>query len=341
LASLPAPVTRQDRLPVQARPFAECFTAHNRTSTLPQRLWNSPWTLLILGNLFWAGNIVLGRGVVGVVPPIALAYWRWTGAFLIALGFAWPHLRRDLPTLLRHWKLMLLLSATGIASYNTMSYIGLTSTTALNVLLLQSAMPLVIVVWALALFGDRPTLRQCAGVAVSLAGVVTIAARGSLTVLMQLRLNRGDLWILLAMAIYGIYAVALRRRPTVHPLSFLVAAMGIGSCMMLPFYVWETMQGAVIRGGMEAFLAMAYTAVFPSFIAYLFFNRGVELIGAGPAGQSMHLMPLFGSVLAVLFLGEQFRAYHAIGISLIGAGILLATLRSLRWHRPMLDPTIT
>ena len=306
---------------------------------MPRTLWNSAWTLLILGNLFWAGNIVLGRGVAGMVPPIALAYWRWTGAFLIALGFAWPYLKRDFPALLRHWKLMLLLSATGIASYNTMSYIGLTSTTALNVLLLQSAMPLVIVVWAFALFGDRPTPRQSAGVLISLSGVAVIAARGSLQVLLHLRLNRGDVWILVAMAIYGIYAAVLRRRPNVHPLSFLVAAMGIGSCMMLPFYLWEMAQGAVIRGGIDSYMAMAYTAVFPSFIAYLFFNRGVELIGAGPAGQSMHLMPLFGSILAVLFLGEHFRIYHAAGISLIAAGILLASLRPFRRPAPAAKAT--
>ncbi len=305
-----------------------------RKATVLQPIWNSAWTLLALGNLFWSGNIVLGRGVTGVVPPIALAYWRWTGAFLIAFGFAWPHLKRDLPLLLHHWKLMLLLSATGIASYNTMSYIGLTSTTALNVLLLQSAMPLVIIVWAFALFGDRPTLRQSAGVLVSLAGVAAIASRGSLDVLIHLQLNRGDVWILLAMAIYGVYAAILRRRPAVHPLSFLVAAMGLGSCMMLPFYLWEIAQGAVIHGGTEAYMAIAYTAVFPSFLAYLFFNRGVEMIGAGLAGQSMHLMPLFGSILAVLFLGEDFHTYHAVGVVLIAAGILLATLRSVRFGRP-------
>ena len=222
-----------------------------------RNFWNSAWTLLVLGNLFWAGNIVLGRGVAGMVPPIALAYWRWTGAFLVAFGFAWPYLKQDLPTLLRHWKLMLLLSATGIASYNTMSYIGLNSTTALNVLLLQSALPLVIVVWAFVLFGDRPTLRQSAGVLLSLTGVAVIAARGSLQVLLHLRLNPGDVWILVAMAIYGIYAAVLRRRPNVHPLSFLVAAMGIGSCMILPFYIWEMAQGAVIRGGYDSYMAMA------------------------------------------------------------------------------------
>ena len=289
--------------------------------------WNSAWSLLALANLFWAGNIVLGRGVVGMVPPIALAYWRWTGAFLIAVGFAWPYLRRDAPTLLRHWRMMLLLSATGIATYNTMSYIGLTSTTALNVLLLQSAGPLVIIVWAFALFGERPTLWQSAGVLVSLIGVAVIAAHGSLDRLLHLSLNRGDVWILAAMVIYGIYAAMFRVRPAAHPLSFLVAMMGVGSMMILPFYVWEIARGGRIEGGLPAWLALGYIAVFPSFVAYLFFNRGIELIGATRASQSWHLMPVFGSILAVLFLGETFYLYHAIGIAMIAAGIVLASVR--------------
>ena len=288
----------------------------------------------MLANLFWAGNVVLGRGIAGVVPPIALAYWRWTGAFLVAVGFAWPYLKQDAPVLLRHWRMMLLLSATGIASYNTMSYIGLTSTTALNVLLLQSAGPLIIIVWAFALFGDRPTLWQSAGVLLSLTGVAIIAANGSLERLLHLSLNRGDVWVLAAMVIYGVYAAVFRVRPATHALSFLVATMGVGSLMILPFYLWEIAQGGRIVAGLPAWLAMAYIAVFPSFIAYLFFNRGIELIGAARAGQSWHLMPVFGSILAVLFLGETFYLYHAIGIALIAAGILLASIRPASTSRP-------
>jgi drug/metabolite transporter (DMT)-like permease len=269
-----------------------------------------------------------------VVPPIALAYWRWTGAFLVAVGFAWPYLKQDAPVLLRHWRMMLLLSATGIASYNTMSYIGLTSTTALNVLLLQSAGPLIIIVWAFALFGDRPTLWQSAGVLLSLTGVAIIAANGSLERLLHLSLNRGDVWVLAAMVIYGVYAAVFRVRPATHALSFLVATMGVGSLMILPFYLWEIAQGGRIVAGLPAWLAMAYIAVFPSFIAYLFFNRGIELIGAARAGQSWHLMPVFGSILAVLFLGETFYLYHAIGIALIAAGIVLASIRPASTSRP-------
>jgi drug/metabolite transporter (DMT)-like permease len=302
--------------------------------------WNSAWVLLILANLFWAGNIVLGRGLAGMVPPIALAYWRWTGAFLVAVGFAWPFLKRDAPTLLRHWRMMLLLSFTGIATYNTMSYIGLASTTALNVLLLQSAGPLVIIVWAFALFGERPNIWQAAGVLLSLIGVAAIAGRGSLETLLHLRLNRGDVWILAALAIYGIYAAMFRVRPAAHPLSFLVATMGIGSMMILPFYLWEFAQGSHIQGSVPAWLGLAYIAVFPSFIAYLFFNRGIELIGAARASQSWHLMPVFGSILAVLFLGETFYLYHAVGIALIAAGIALASVRPRHASRRVLQQNL-
>ena len=291
------------------------------------RLWSSAWILLVLVNLFWAGNIVVGRAVAGQVPPVTLAFWRWTGAFVLGLALAWPHLRRDWPQLVLQWRLMLVLAFTGIATYNTMCYIGLQYTTAINVLLLQSVIPVVILVWAYALFGERPSAAQALGIAVSLTGVAAIASGGSLDTLLHLSLNRGDAWILVALVLNSVYAPLLRRRPPVHPMSFLVAAMGLGVAMMLPAYAWELAQGAVIRAGWTSWAALAYTAVLPSFVAYLFFNRAIELIGSARAGQSVHLMPLMGIMLAVGFLGERFYAYHAAGIILIGAGIFLAARR--------------
>ncbi len=287
--------------------------------------WSSAWTLLFLTNLFWAGNIVIGRAVAGHVPPITLAYWRWTGAFFVAFGFAWPHLKKDWPVLRNSWPMLILLAATGIATYNTMSYIGLQYTTALNALLLQSTMPVIVLLWDFGLFGARPSLWQMLGVALSLAGVLAIVSQLSLAVLAHISINVGDLWLLGALAVTGLYVPLLRRRPAVHALSLLVTLMGIGSCMILPFYLWEVGNGAAIRGGLPSYAAIAYAAVLPSFIAYLFFNRGVELIGPGRAGQSAHLMPILGAILAVLFLGERFHLYHVVGIVLIAAGILLAS----------------
>ena len=289
-------------------------------------------------NLFWAGNIVIGRAVAGQVPPITLAFWRWAGAFTLAIGFAWPLVERDWPVMRRHWPVMLMLSATGIASYNTLSYIGLQSTSALNALLLQSAAPVMVLLWALALFGDRPGPAQVLGVLVSLLGVGVIAGHGSIDALRQLTFNRGDLWILAAVAIYGAYSPLLRRRPAVHPLAFLAVSIGVGVLMILPFYLWELSTGARVRGGASSYAAIAYTAVLPSCVAYLFFNRGIELIGAARAGQSAHLMPVFGAVLALVFLNERLHLYHAAGVLLIAGGLLLASLRRRARRRAAATP---
>jgi len=295
---------------------------------IARRVWSSAWTLLVFASLFWAGNIVIGRAVACRVPPITLAYWRWTGAVIVAIGFAWPFLKRDWPVLCRHWGILLLLSATGVASFNTMTYIGLQYTTALNALILQSATPMIILLWAFVLFGERPSLRQMLGMMLSLIGVAITVSHGSLATLAHLSVGAGDAWILIGIGIYALYPPLLRGRPVVHPLSLLVAVMGIGSLMMLPFYLWEIATGPTIRGGVASYAAMAYTAVLPSFIASLFLNRAVELIGAGRAGQSSHLIPVLGMILAVLFLGESFRLYHAVGTAAAAAGIFLASLQA-------------
>lgn len=286
-----------------------------------------PYLLLTLTVLFWSGNFILGRAVHAEVPPIGLAFWRWFGGFLVVIGFAWPHLRRDWPAFLRRWKMTLLLSALGIATFNTMVYIGLQTTTAINGLLMQSVMPVLIVVIGFAVFRERVTARQAAGVAVSLAGAVAIIARGDPAVLAALALNRGDLWIFAAVVCYAAYSALLRRRPATHPLSFLAVTFLAGAAMLAPFYLWESLAGQPMRPDRVTFLAVGYVALFPSVLAYLCFNRGVELVGANRAGVFIHLMPVFGSLMAIGLLGEAFRPYHGAGLALVLAGIWLATRR--------------
>ena len=277
--------------------------------------------------LFWSGNFVVGRAVHGLVPPVALAFWRWAGAFVIALPFAWPHLARDIPMLRRHWAVVLVLSATGVAAFNTMIYTGLQTTTALNAILLQSAMPLCILVWGAMLFAERPGGREVLGILVSMAGVAVIAGRGSVATFQSLSFNPGDIWVIGAVILYAFYTALLRRRPPVHPLSFLVTSFALGTLVLVPFYVAELAAGRFIVAQRPAFLAIAYVTVFPSFLAYLAFNRGVELIGGARAGQFVHLMQVFGTALAVGFLGERFYPFHGVGIGLIACGLVLANRR--------------
>ncbi|MCI0752496.1 DMT family transporter [Teichococcus vastitatis] len=289
-----------------------------------QRLWGMPVLLLVAASLFWAGNFVIGRAVHGIVPPFFLAFWRWMLALLLLLPFAWPHLRRDAPALFRQWPLMLLLGLLGIAVFSTFVYLGLRSTTAVNGALLQSVIPLAILACSFLVFGEAPRPRQLLGLALSLAGVVCIASHGSLEDLLGLRLRAGDLWIMGAVLAYAIYSACLRLRPRVHPLSFLFCAVAASLLALLPAWLWEAAARPLPPLGAATLLSVGYLAVFPSLLSYLFFNRGVELIGANRAGQFIHLLPVFGSLMAVVFLGEALELFHLAGLALIGGGILLA-----------------
>lgn len=292
-----------------------------------RRAWSNAYLLLTLTALFWAGNSVVARAARDLVPPVALAFWRWFFAFLLIMIVAAPHLKRDRSVLAAKWPAVLALGLTGVAAFNTLLYSGLQFTTALNGLLIQSAQPPLILLAAFLLFRERASLGQIGGVLLSLAGVLVIVAGGDLDALVGLRFNPGDALILIAALLWVIYSVLLRFRPGVHPLSFLAVTFAIAWLFILPIYAVELAAGRRIVVAPESFAALAYVAIFPSLLAYACFNRGVELIGAGRAGIFLNLMPVFGALLAVGLLGERFTLAHAAGMVLIGAGILLTRKR--------------
>ena len=289
------------------------------------RIGRHPYLLLTLAVFLWSGNFIVGRAVHGEIPPVALAFWRWAGASLLVLVPALPHLRCDWHRMRGHWPMLLLLSAIGISAFNTLVYTGLQWTQAINALLMQSLMPVLIVALSFVLFGDRINFRQVCGILLSLLGALTIILRGEPQALGSLSLNVGDLLVFVAVVCYGAYSVLLRKRPAIHPLSYVAVTFVAGSLMLVPFYLWETLAVGPIPIGAKSLLAVGYVAVFPSIVSYLCFNRGVELVGANRAGLFIHLMPVFGSAMAILFLGETLRWFHGLGIPLIASGIFLAT----------------
>jgi drug/metabolite transporter (DMT)-like permease len=288
-------------------------------------LFDQPYLLLSLTSLFWAGNTVLGRFIVGHVPPITLSFIRWGGAFLILLPFAVRPLKRDWPTIRSHWGLLTLLALTGFSAYNTMAYYGLQYTTAINGLLLQSIGPLFVAMWTFVLFADRLKLHQAGGICISLTGVLVIICHGSLAVLLGIGFNRGDVWFVIALSIYGFYSAMLRKRPAMHPISFLTVGMGLGAVLLVPAVLLEIAGGKLMILDGVSIASFAYICIFPSLLGYLFLNRGIELIGANRAAPFMHLSPVFGSVMAIVLLGERFELYHAVGYALVLAGITIAT----------------
>ena len=295
---------------------------------LASALYANAFLLLSLTALFWAGNFVLGRGVHGHVPPIALAWWRWLLATLIVLPFAWPHVRRDWPAIRENLPILIFLGATGAGAFNSIAYFSLNYTTALNGVVMQSSAPVLIVIASFLLFGDRIRPLQAFGIGLSLFGVMTMVARGEFAVLAEMSLNKGDIGLLIAMATWAVYTAFLRKRPQIHWLSFITVTFGVAVLMNTPLMAIEHSSGWQMQFTEKTLLAILYVAIFPGLLAYIFFNRGVELIGANRAGVFMHLVPFFGAALAMTLLGETPRLYHATGITLILTGVALAARKT-------------
>lgn len=280
--------------------------------------------LLAIAALCWAGNFVLGRAMHAEIPPVAFTFWRWTVAGLVLLPFAGRDLWRHRAAFMRHWPLAVALAATGVCLFHVLVYTALHSTTATNAGLILAITPLVIPVMSYVFDRTPLSVRQALGIALSLVGVGVIIVRGDVAVLRGLRLADGDLWMLLAVPTWALYALLLRHVPDDWPsLATILAITACGLVMLAPLYAWEL---AVVGGlalTLDNITALAYVSVFASVVAYICWNRGVAVIGATRAGLSMHLTPLFAAALAVVLLGERLHPFHAVGVVLIGLGILL------------------
>ncbi len=289
----------------------------------------SPYLLLTLTPFFWACNWIVGRGLAHDIPPLAMTFYRWLFALVILAPFALPRVARDFAVVRRHWRVLVPLGAIGIGTHNALAYLGLNYTTATNGVILNSFIPVMIVAMSWLFLGERLSATRLAGVVVSLTGVLTIISRGSLDALASFRLNGGDLIVILSMAMWSVYTICLRFRPPgLDTVAFLFVIACIGELVVLPFYLGEVAFGRPVTWTWTGFAAIAAVALFSSVLAYIFWNRGVAEVGAPVAGLFIHLMPVFGVVLAWLFLGERLSPYHVAGIALILTGIMITSRRT-------------
>jgi drug/metabolite transporter (DMT)-like permease len=288
---------------------------------------NQPYLLLSIAAACWAGNAIVGKLATGHVPPVTLSFLRWLLAFLIILPIAWRHVMQDWKTIRSSLGIMILVSITGIGAFNTMQYWSLEHTQAINTLLLQPTAPLFVAMWSLVLFGVRLTAAQAIGIVLSLVGVLVIMLGGDLTSLKDVNFNRGDLIFALAMLIFGLYSVLAGRRPAIHGLSFVAFTFGCGAACLIPLLIWELYARPMMELNGANLLTLFYVAVFPSTVAYLCFNRGVALIGANRAAPFFHVVPVFGTLMSMLFLGERPQLFHFIGFALVLTGVFVASRR--------------
>jgi len=283
------------------------------------------YLLMACAALFWAGNIVIGRAASTSVPPVGLSFWRWTVALAIFLPFVLPLIRRQWPVMRREWRLLALLGLLGVAVFHTFLYVAVSTTTAINAALIYAATPALVPLIAWPILGDRLGLRQAGGILLSSLGIAIVVTRADPAILGAMEFTRGDLWMIAAVVAWSFYSVLVKRRPAdLNPNAMLAGMMTVGVLMTLPFYLWETATGRAMPYDANAAWTVGYVAVFASILAYICYNRGIELVGPSRAALTAHMLPVFAAALSVVFLGETLHLYHLGGAAAVVMGILLS-----------------
>ena len=293
-------------------------------ATRAHGLWSNAYLVLALASLCWSGNHLMGRAIAGHVPPLAITTLRWLLAAAILFPFIRGHLARDWPLIREKFGVMIYLSLLGGGVFGALQFVGLQLTTALNVSVMNSLGPLFIGAASAAMFGDRLTGGQLAGIVVSLVGVLAIITKLDAGVLTHLSFNTGDILILINMVLWAVYSASLRWRPKIHPASFTFMFCLISGISMLPAFAWEHSTGFVLQPTLLTFSAIAFVTVFSTIVAFASWTRGVELIGPNRAGVFLHLIPIFSALLTGVLLGEPLMGYHVVGFALILVGVWCA-----------------
>ena len=286
------------------------------------------FVLLFVAPALFAANMLVARATADAIPPVALAFWRWTVALLVLAPFTAGALWRQRQAVRREWRDIVVLGALGMGVCGAFVYIGADTTTATNIGLIYAASPILIVVLARAVYGEALGVVQAFGVALSLVGVIAIVCRGDIAVLVSVSFAVGNIWILGATAGWAVYATLLRHRPSALAAGARFAAIIAGGVLvLLPFTVAEGVGGALPALDWATAAAVLTVAILPSLGAYQAYARAQIVLGAGPASLVMYLIPIYNGVLAFLLLGEALEAYHLIGAALVLPGIYLATRR--------------
>ncbi|MBN3561002.1 EamA family transporter [Aliamphritea spongicola] len=285
---------------------------------------SSPYLLLTLAPLFWGGNAVVGKLAATEWNAIEFTFLRWVFAVALIGFIARSHLKKDWPVIRENWWKLCLMGGFGFVGFNLCLYGALHYTSAINVSIEQAAIPVFIMVLNRILFSQQVFGLQILGVVIATIGVVITVTQGNPAILLNEGLNRGDAIMIIAIVFYSVYSVSLRWRPQIHDLSFIFSLAVVSLAVLMPLIAWNTQSRGLPEITADNFLLIIYVAIFPSFLAQLFYAKGVARIGANRGGIFINLVPIFGALMAVVVLGEAFKIYHMIGLVMVLAGIGLA-----------------
>ncbi len=283
--------------------------------------------VLCFASLFWSGNFIVGRlaSVESLVSPLSLGFYRWIIAFIILTPFCFSKAIKDLPLLRKQPGIIFLIILTGPTLFNTLVYMGLTSTTVINALLIISTTPVLIILFNRILYNVDTNFYQMLGIIISLVGVSYVVVKGDYQNIFKSDFYSGDLFILLAVISWSLYSIFLKKNETgVSGFSFLYISFAFTVLLLLPVYFYDLLiLGNFLIINNESLLVIGYTGIFPSIFSYICWNTGVALIGANKSGPFLHLMPIFGGILAFLVFQETLHIYHYTGIVSVIVGIII------------------
>jgi len=292
---------------------------------MKSRIANSGYVLALLATIVWSGNFIVARDLNATYSPTAIAFFRWLMATVVILPFAWPYLKRDLDMILAQWRLMVLLSFTGITIFNTLIYQAAHHTSALNLSLFAITAPLYVVILNWFLYKETITMKQVIGFIVLIAGLLTLLSKGNPSKLLQLEFNKGDLLMAGAASIFAFYSVLVRRKnPAMGNLSFVSATFILGLLMLTPFFIVEQITStSPLTFAMSPVLQFIYIGVGPSVISYYLWNKAIVGIGSTKAATIYNTLPIFSAFFAAIILGEQILLVQVISSFVIVGGVLI------------------
>ena len=299
-------------------------------SQILSRAYSSAPFLLFLATLGWGSNTIARRLAVGEVSPMLLIFFRWGFVVVILLSLYWRQMIDEWPIIRPRLKWLLIMGGCGLSLFNAFFYIAAHSTTAVNLGIIQSTMPGMILLGSFMFFGDRINGLQFSGLLLTLLGVGVIVTQGSLEQLMQLTFNHGDLLMIFACSFYAMYTVGLKSRPKISGMVMLAYFSVAAFLMTIPLMIFESFIYGTVMPGVKGFAIVFYIAMVPSFLSQIFFMRGVDLIGPGSAGLYANLVPIFSAIMAVLLLSEEFALFHLAAMLLVFGGIGLFEYQSRR-----------
>jgi drug/metabolite transporter (DMT)-like permease len=289
--------------------------------------WNSPYVLLLIATCLWGGNFVVGKILVTEIPPISLALFRWSIALFCIAPFYGKKVWQQRGIYLQNWKTVVFLSLTGVAGFNTLVYIAVQYTESINASLMNAATPIMIVVLSMLFLRESFSRLRGLGIFISLVGVLWMIGHGSWSAIAAFRFNRGDLWMLLAVFLWAMYSIGVRKTAGKFQASeMLLITVLVSVIVLIPCSIMElTLTHRIVSGSWNTLVGICYIGIFASLVAFSCWNKAVALIGPAKCASFLNFIPMYSAIFATFFTGEHIRLYHGIGALLILSGVYVTT----------------